>query len=112
MMWSQTVTRYRLTGGKVEVKTFHNCHYEYEMEEIEDARGRRREGLARLFIIGDGDVSVGDRVAEGGPLALPWEQLLPGLVPGLCQIDHVKKWVLGGTVHHTEAGRSHGPEGR
>ena len=111
-MWSDTVTRYRLVDGQVEAKTYSGVHYEHQMESRDSVRGGAAEGLGRLFILGDADIRVGDKVAPGQALQLPWGQLLPGLTPGLTVIDYVKPWYLSGNVHHTEAGRGKGPEGR
>ena len=96
------ITIYRQDGFR---RVTEGC-YRWEDREQASLEGLRRGRKAKLFVSGeDYFPKIGDRVLPGvGPETVDWETFLPVTVAGLCQIQWVRPYYLGGELHHVEAG--------
>ena len=104
----QCVTVYRLEDGSVKRYLLENVHYQYDVRQVTDQRGRHQETMCLLIVPGDRDIRVGDRVYDGiGPdvNVSQWKNFLPVTVAGLSEINYVKPWFWEGQLCHREAGR-------
>ena len=96
------VTVYRADGARQVVSA---C-FQWEDRKEESPEGEQLFRKAKLFVTGeDYFPQIGDRVLAGvGPETVDWETFLPVTVAGLCQIQWVRPYYLGGELHHVEAG--------
>ena len=94
-MWSDTVTIYRETGGKVERIVVPSCRFEPEMEISQNILGDGRRVKCFLAVPGGVALRPGDRVIGGeGPDLPPADTV---------RLTTVRPRYLHGSLHHTEA---------
>lgn len=103
-----TVTLYRRQEHGVFRQVLEHAFLSWEERTVTDTLGTRK-GTDFLLILPGKEQTVlpGDRVFPGiGPELETgdWESFLPCAVPGLGQVDYVRRYRLDGQICHTEAG--------
>lgn len=105
----RTVTIYRRQGEQVLRQVVDGCFFSWQIEQVVDTQGCRRETTCLLVMPGDTQrVFAGDRVFDGvGPEIemKDWAAFIPVKVAGLAEIGYVKPYYWDGALCHVEAGR-------
>lgn len=103
------VTIYRKQGDGILRLVAEGCWFSWQVEQVTDEMGCRRETKCLLIMPGDSQqIFVGDRVFDGiGPEVemKDWAAFIPVKVAGLAEISYVKPCYWEGALCHVEAGR-------
>ena len=95
-MWSDAVTIYRKTDGRLERTVCNNCRFEVKVENEPNILGDGRKYRCFLAVPAGVSVQPGDWVAYGvGGEDVPQDAMA---------LEYVKPCWLHGQLHHTEAG--------